>query len=617
MLRPPLLCIEQDSWIEPSGFRLPTALRSTGPSGLRVPTPVFCRRRAHPADEGPPKRVRIAEAAGTGYLFQGGILGFQETADGIDPHVLNVGGGRQARLGSEQAREMTRAHSCPFGQASNVVILGRTGGHPALDFLQGRAPDGSADPTTAELHLAAATLEEHDEMGRDPTRELGAEILLHKSQREIEPGRDPGRRPQRAVEQADRIRLNDGFGISLGQSFRHGPVRRDPTAVQQARLAEEKGSTADRAVAPGVNRDPSEPIQQIGPNVQIPNSWRPGDQEGVEGGRRPLRRDEIHHQPASRRGDDRTGLRSDNGKVIDVAAALSVCLSENIKGPGDIEELDTGKGEDCDGAGCHAISVADDARLMAEIVVERRLMTATKLRSSMGRAAQRRSNMSIQSDAAIPNSALSRSITAFVRDTETELLFNHSSRVYQFGALAGLRRGLSFDRELLYAGAMFHDVGLMPDHSSAEERFEVDGANAARDFLKAHGVPEADVYTVWTAIALHTTPGIPVHMHPVVALVTAGVEMDVLGLTYPEYSEVEREAVVSAYPRTPDFKEDIIQAFYDGIRHKPETTFGNVKADVMADKDPSFRRGNFCSAIRASRWSGGAHAPGCGCGEHA
>ena len=225
--------------------------------------------------------------------------------------------------------------------------------------------------------------------------------------------------------------------------------------------------------------------------------------------------------------------------------------------------------------------------------------------------------MSIQSETAIPDSALSRAITAFVRDTETELLFNHSSRVYQFGALAGLHRGLSFDRELLYAGAMFHDVGLMPDHSSAEERFEVDGANAARDFLEAHGVPEADVYTVWTAIALHTTPGIPVHMHPVVALVTAGVEMDVLGLTYAEYSDVERETVISAYPRTPDFKEDIIQAFYDGIRHKPDTTFGNVKADVLADKDQSFRRGNFCSVIRASRWTSGTHATACGCGQHA
>jgi hypothetical protein len=224
--------------------------------------------------------------------------------------------------------------------------------------------------------------------------------------------------------------------------------------------------------------------------------------------------------------------------------------------------------------------------------------------------------MSIVSQAAIPDSKLARAVTEFVRDTETELLFNHSSRVYQFGALAGVRRGLSFDRELLYAGAMFHDVGLMPSHSSAQERFEVDGANAAQDFLRSHGVPEEDVYTVWTAIALHTTPGVPVHMHPVVALVTAGVEMDVLGLTYGEYSEAERQAVVSVFPRTSDFKEDIIQAFYDCIRHKPETTFGNVKADVIADKEPGFNRGNFCSVIRNSRWPGEAHAAGCGCGHH-
>ncbi|WP_159013848.1 HD domain-containing protein [Acidisoma sp. S159] len=204
----------------------------------------------------------------------------------------------------------------------------------------------------------------------------------------------------------------------------------------------------------------------------------------------------------------------------------------------------------------------------------------------------------------IPDSKLAREITELVKDTETPLLFHHSSRVYYFGALAGKHRGLRFDPELLYAGAMFHDMGLTHQHSSAHERFEVDGANAARDFLRGHGIAQQDLDTVWTAIALHTTPGIPQHMHPVVALVTAGVEMDVLGLTYPEYSAEEREAVVHAHPRETKFKEEIIQTFYDGIKHKPDTTFGNVKADVLADKDPSFTRGNFCSVIRGSAWRG-------------
>ena len=204
----------------------------------------------------------------------------------------------------------------------------------------------------------------------------------------------------------------------------------------------------------------------------------------------------------------------------------------------------------------------------------------------------------------IPDSKMAREITEVVRDTETPLFFHHSSRVYYFGALAGMHRGLKFDPELLYAGAMFHDMGLTPRHSSCNERFEVDSANAARDFLRGHGISDAEIDTVWTAIALHTTPGIPEHMHPVVALLTAGVEMDVLGLAYHEYSDRAREAIVRACPRTEHFKEDIIQSFYNGIKHKPATTFGNVKADVIADKEPHFHRGNFCSVIRESAWQG-------------
>jgi hypothetical protein len=107
----------------------------------------------------------------------------------------------------------------------------------------------------------------------------------------------------------------------------------------------------------------------------------------------------------------------------------------------------------------------------------------------------------------IPDSKLCRQITELVRDTESDLLFNHSSRVYSFAALTGLRRNLRFDRELLYAGAMFHAMGLTPRHSSRTERFEVDGANVARDFLKAHNIAQGDIDLVWTAIALHTTPG--------------------------------------------------------------------------------------------------------------
>ncbi|MET0934459.1 MAG: HD domain-containing protein [Luteibacter sp.] len=203
---------------------------------------------------------------------------------------------------------------------------------------------------------------------------------------------------------------------------------------------------------------------------------------------------------------------------------------------------------------------------------------------------------------AIPDSALAREITELVRDTETDLLFHHSRRVFLFGALTGKARDIVFDPELLYAGAMFHDMGLMPAYSSTNGRFEVDGANVARDFLRARGIDETQVDTVWAAIALHTTPGIPEHMKPEIALVTAGVEMDVLGLGFETVAAADRETVAQVHPRGGAFKEGIIDAFYEGVRHKPQTTFGNVKADVMAYKQPGFQRTDFTACILHNHW---------------
>lgn len=204
----------------------------------------------------------------------------------------------------------------------------------------------------------------------------------------------------------------------------------------------------------------------------------------------------------------------------------------------------------------------------------------------------------------IPDSKMCRDATERVRDSESELLFHHSSRVYYWAALAGQARQLNVDHELLYIGCMFHDMGLTHEHCSCDKRFEVDGANTAREFMQQYGISGQGIDKVWTAIALHTTPGIPEFMEPVIALVTAGVEMDVLGINYQAYEDDVRHAVVNTHPRTATFKEDIIQAFYDGIKNKPQTTFGNVKADVIADKEPEFIRGNFCSIIRQSRWQG-------------
>lgn len=202
----------------------------------------------------------------------------------------------------------------------------------------------------------------------------------------------------------------------------------------------------------------------------------------------------------------------------------------------------------------------------------------------------------------IPDSALAREATELVREAATPLVFDHSRRVFLFGALRGREQGLDFDSELLYVGAMFHDLGLTERFRRTDQRFEIDGADEARRFLTAHGITGDPADRVWTAIALHTTPEIPLRMAPEVALVTRGVELDVLGIGYDAVTDEQRAAVVAAHPR-PDFKNGILTAFTEGVKDRPETTFGNVKADVLAHYVPGFERGDFVEVVKGSSWS--------------
>ncbi|SDL08075.1 HD domain-containing protein [Nonomuraea maritima] len=201
----------------------------------------------------------------------------------------------------------------------------------------------------------------------------------------------------------------------------------------------------------------------------------------------------------------------------------------------------------------------------------------------------------------IPDTKLVREVTEYIRDTEDDLLYHHSRRVFLFGALQGRVRGLRPDLELLYTGAMFHDIGLTEGYRESHLRFEVDGANAARDFLRQRGVTDGDVRKVWLGIALHTTPAVPEFLDPEIALVTAGVETDVLGIGYENITVGERAEVTTAHPR-PDFKKRILKAFTEGNIHRPETTFGNVNADVLEHYMAGFQRTDFVKVILDNRW---------------
>jgi hypothetical protein len=205
----------------------------------------------------------------------------------------------------------------------------------------------------------------------------------------------------------------------------------------------------------------------------------------------------------------------------------------------------------------------------------------------------------------VPDSKLARDAAQVIRDAEGDLLFQHSMRVYYWAALAGKRKGLTFDPALLYVAAMFHDYGLTAGYAESHLRYEVDGANAARDFLRSHDISEADGQSLWFAIALHTTNGISPHLYPIAALLAEGANMDLVGAGYDDFTAAQRSAVEAAYPRPPQFAEDFLQALYDSLKHRPETTQGTGLADVLAYKDPSFPRRDFSSLMRKSHWATG------------
>ncbi|MFP3593096.1 HD domain-containing protein [Chryseobacterium sp. SIMBA_038] len=202
----------------------------------------------------------------------------------------------------------------------------------------------------------------------------------------------------------------------------------------------------------------------------------------------------------------------------------------------------------------------------------------------------------------IPDSKIATEATELLLEHGTEFIYNHSLRVFLFSSLNGKRKNLEYDEELLYVSSVFHDLGLVPHYSSSDLRFEVDGANAARDFLKSHGIPKEKLQLVWDTIALHTTIGIAEHKENEVALMYSGVGLDVMGEGYEHLSEKNRNEIIGAFPRN-DFKNKIIPTFFDGFKNKTETTFGNIKADVCAFMIPNFERKNFCDCILHSPWS--------------
>jgi HD domain len=201
----------------------------------------------------------------------------------------------------------------------------------------------------------------------------------------------------------------------------------------------------------------------------------------------------------------------------------------------------------------------------------------------------------------IPQTAAAVEATRVIRGTTSRLIFDHSRRVFIFGAIHARRHGLEPDPELLYLASLYHDTGLATPFSDEEQRFEVDGADHARAFLLEQGFPASSADVVWTAIALHTTPGIPDRLGPEIAATARGVLTDVVGLGLEGLDPAQVDEVLAVHPRG-DFKNEFLQAFVDGLAHRPNTTYGTMNADVLEHFVPDFRRTSMVERVTGSPW---------------
>ena len=205
---------------------------------------------------------------------------------------------------------------------------------------------------------------------------------------------------------------------------------------------------------------------------------------------------------------------------------------------------------------------------------------------------------------ALPDSPVARRAVAYVRSCESEPIANHRIRSYLFATLVAeheeLRAGADFDADLLFYACVLHDLGTSPSAPS-KQRFEVEGADMAAEFLTGHGHGMRETDLVWEAIALHTSPGIAERRGVLAYLTRRGVGAD-FGLGVDFVTDAQGAAVHARYPRL-----NMVTALIDAIvRHAagaPQTAARfTTAAEFIRDRGELGTPTSLELAAEASRW---------------
>jgi hypothetical protein len=209
----------------------------------------------------------------------------------------------------------------------------------------------------------------------------------------------------------------------------------------------------------------------------------------------------------------------------------------------------------------------------------------------------------------LPDSPLCQAATEFVERVSEPFLFHHVLRSYVYAELIGRRQKASYDGEVLYVATVLHDLGLT-SVAPVRARFEIEGADAAKEFLARRGMDDRATELVWDAIALHTTSELPLRKASEIALCHLGIASDIRGAPADVAAAGFAAQLLEAYPDL-DMREGLLAALVGLYQKNPAASASHAVADACERRVPGFRRFNLCDVLvgRAAPQRSGARDP--------